>query len=85
MAPKIVGHPASLIGASVALLIAISGWAYGISARISTAEAKQAALEERVTRAEQDAEQYRKDISDLQRDISWIRGQMEANLRKRDK
>ena len=64
----------ALAGGVATLLVAIFGWAASTGNRVAALEAGQAAHEQRLAKAEKDADQYRQDTSDIRDRISRIEG-----------
>ena len=56
--------------AAATLFVAIAGWAATTSSRVAALEASQAAHEQRITKAEQDAAKYRDDVADIRDRLS---------------
>ena len=67
-------RPFTWTAAVATLLVAVIGWGATTSARVSALEASQSAHEQRLARAESDANQYRQDISEVRDRISRIEG-----------
>jgi hypothetical protein len=67
-------RPITLTGAVATLLVAIFGWAANTSNRVASLEANQTAHEQRLARAEKDADQYRQDTTEIRDRISRIEG-----------
>jgi hypothetical protein len=55
-------------------MVAVFGWAATTSSRVSALEANEAAHEQRISKAEADANQYRRDIGEVRDRISRIEG-----------
>lgn len=67
-------RPITLAAAAATLLVAIFGWASNTSTRVAALEPNQAAHEQRVAKAEKDADQYRHDMGEIRDRISRIEG-----------
>ena len=64
----------TIAGGVATLLVAIFGWAANTSNRVASLEANQTAHEQRLVRAEKDADQYRQDTTEIRDRISRIEG-----------
>jgi hypothetical protein len=65
-------RPITFTAAAATLLVAILGWAATTGSRVAALEANQAAQEQRISKAEKDADQYRQDTSEIRDRISRI-------------
>jgi hypothetical protein len=66
--------PITFTAAAATVLIAVVGWAATTSSRVAALEARETAHAERISKAESDADQYRKDMSEIRDRISRIEG-----------
>jgi ubiquinone biosynthesis protein UbiJ len=71
----------TLTAAAATILVAIAGWAAGMSTRVSTLEANEAAHEQRITKAEQDAAKYRDDVADIRDRLARLEGYLKQLAR----
>lgn len=65
-------RPITLAAAAATLLVAIFGWASNTSNRVAALEANEAAHEQRLAKAEKDADRYRQDMGEIRDSISRI-------------
>ena len=70
--------PITLTAAAATVLIAVFGWAATTSSRVAALEASEVAHEQRISKAESDADQYRKDMSEIQDRISRMEGYLKG-------
>jgi hypothetical protein len=67
-------RPITWTAAVATLMVGVLGWATTTSSRVSALEASQAAHEQRIEKAESDANQYRNDMGEIRDRISRIEG-----------